>query len=79
MLQGLASLTGLSVSNGPSRWSTLPAGPPLAPHDGMHGRITAWPLGTVHVLVAGEAAVDRPQQQAEQAMPSSTPSIVVAR
>ena len=39
---------------------------PLPAHNGTHGRIAGEPFGVVDVLVAGEAAVDRLPQQAEQ-------------
>ena len=39
---------------------------PSAADDGAHRRITREPLGIVDVFVAGEAAVDRLAQQAEQ-------------
>src|SRR4029077_16853596 len=38
----------------------------LAADDGAHHRIAGEPLGIVHVLVAGEPAVDRLAQQAKQ-------------
>ena len=39
---------------------------PLPAHDGAHSRIAGEPFGIVDVFIAGEAAVDRLAQQAEQ-------------
>ena len=39
---------------------------PLAADDGAHGGVAGEPLGVVDVLVAGEPAVDRLPQEAEQ-------------
>ena len=39
---------------------------PLPSHDGAHGGIAGEAVGVVHVFVAGEPAVDRLPQQAEQ-------------
>jgi hypothetical protein len=43
---------------------------PLPADDGAHSRIVGEPLGIVHVLIAGEAAVDGLAQQAEQPVPT---------
>jgi hypothetical protein len=47
---------------------------PLAAHDGAHGRVAREPLGVVDVLVAGEPAVDRLPQEAEQPMADVRPA-----
>ncbi len=47
---------------------------PLTPHDGAHGRVAGEPVGVVDVLVAGEPAVDRLPQEAEQPVPSVLPT-----
>jgi hypothetical protein len=39
---------------------------PLPAGDGAHGRVAGEPVGVVDVLVAGEPAIDRLPQQAEQ-------------
>ena len=46
----------------------------LPADDGPHGRVTGEALGVVDVLVAGEAAVDRLPQQAEQPVPDVPPA-----
>ncbi len=38
----------------------------LAVHDGAHRRVARQPFGIVHVLVSGQAAIDRLPQQARQ-------------
>ena len=47
---------------------------PLPADDGAHGRVAGEPLGVVDVLVAGEPAVDRLPQQAEQPVPDVLPA-----
>jgi hypothetical protein len=43
---------------------------PLAADDGAHGRIAGEPRGIVHVFIAGQSAVDRLPQQAQQPVPN---------
>ena len=47
---------------------------PLPADDGAHRRIAGEPLGVVDVLVAGEPAVDRLPQQAEQPVADVLPA-----
>ena len=62
-----ASVASDSVSNRPI-WLVEAAGRsmPSPADDGAHRGIAGEPLGVVEVLVAGQAAVDRLAQQAEQ-------------
>ena len=64
-----------SVSNRPiSLVEAAGRSMPLPADDGAHGRVAGEPLGVVDVLVAGEAAVDRLPQEAEQPVADVLPA-----
>ena len=77
-----ASVASHSVSKRPI-WLVEAAGRsmPSPADDGAHRRIAGEPLGIVDVFVAGEPAVDRLAQQAQQMVPDvpSTPTLAEGR